>query len=130
MRHSYNTLSNAARILKDVVLPKSLYLAYVKMRRVLVAVEKDRDEVVKKLHDDFGQEMDNVINMRNQGAPITGHEAYLKAEREANVVLGELFNEEHHVDFGDIDENTLVDDLLSTGLKADEAAYVQEIILG
>jgi hypothetical protein len=71
----------------------TLVFDYRLLRREARDFENDQQEVIKKFQADFEEELTVVKNLRSEGKPVTGHDLFLKAEKDTDKVLAELAQE-------------------------------------
>ena len=130
MKQNYYNLSAAGQLLAGINLKKELYLAFVKIRKAVLGYESERDEIVKKFQADYRDEIEAVKKLRDNKEEVVGHDDFLAGEKEANEAIQSLLGEERPINFGEVNEDALVEALCATELKAADAAFIQDIVLG
>lgn len=71
---------------------------YLRLRRLVKDAYADREALIEKFQDDWADELDAVEAFRMDGRPVVGHDAYLEAERDANVCIAGIFSREVEVE--------------------------------
>ncbi|MCR5326268.1 MAG: hypothetical protein K6E37_05900 [Bacteroidales bacterium] len=100
------TLINAVNVLSGIKITKikndkvkfTLIADYRALRKASREYEEDQREIVKQFQDDHAGEEDEVKKLRSEGKPVTGHDDFLKAEKDINKVLAEMSREECEVE--------------------------------
>lgn len=67
---------------------------YLHLRKFVKEADEERKELVEKFQKDWGDELAAVEAFRKDGKPVVGHDAYLDAERDANMAIAEIFDRE------------------------------------
>lgn len=67
---------------------------YRAIRKVAREIEDERNTVIEKLQKDFADEMETVRQLRSEGRVVSGHNDFLKAERDTNKILADMMQEE------------------------------------
>ena len=97
-----STVKVAAEILAGVKLNRitdkkvkaALVNDYLHLRPFAKKAEEDRNELVRKFQSDWADEFAAVNALRMAGKPVTGHDAYLEAEKDANDAISALYSAE------------------------------------
>jgi len=97
---------------------------YLHLRGFVKRAEADRAELIQKFQSDWKEELASVQALRNAGKPVTGHDAYLEAERDANKAISDLFSEDVEVSL----KSVPMDDFL-TSCGGEELTFEQIAIL-
>ena len=71
---------------------------YLALRKIVKEAEADRLALIEKFQQDWADELDAVESFRRDGKPVTDHDAYLEAERDANRAIQDIFSREVDVD--------------------------------
>lgn len=72
----------------------SLITDYRAIRKASKAIDEDRDILIKKFQEDFKDELDIVAELRRQRLPVTGHEDFVKADKDLQRKLEEILQED------------------------------------
>lgn len=99
-------LINAVNVLSGIKITKikndkvkfTLIADYRALRKASREYEEDQREIVKQFQEDHAGEEDEVKKLRSEGKPVTGHDDFLKAEKDINKVLADMSREECEVE--------------------------------
>lgn len=67
-----------------------ILMNYLALRKIVKDVEADKQELVMKFQEDWKEERNAVIELRKKKQPIEGHDDYLKAVDETNLILEKM----------------------------------------
>ena len=70
---------------------------YLHLRRFVKKAHEEADEFREKFREDWSDEMAVVELLRKSGVPLDEHDAYMKAEKDANETLKAMFDEDVEV---------------------------------
>lgn len=76
--------------ISDKEVKNALMVNYLAVRKVSKGIEEDKIEYIKKFQEDWKEERDAVFALQREKKPIEGHDDYLKAVDEANLVLQKM----------------------------------------
>ena len=79
---------------RDAQLRYLLASDYRKLRKVSREIEAERTDILEKFRADFRDEWMEVKVLRDSGRPVTGYDAFLRAEITTNRILQEMYAEE------------------------------------
>ena len=124
--------SAAAKILSGVKLNRipdkeaksALLKDYLALRRVARDANADKDEIVRKFQEDWGDELAAVESFRRQGKAVVGHLDYLEAERDANKAISDIFTAEVEVEISPAKMDAVAD--LSDEVTFEQLAFLAE----
>lgn len=74
-----------------------ILMNYLALRKIVKDVEADKQELVMKFQEDWKEERDAVIELRKKKQPVEGHDDYLKAVDETNLILQKMDETEMEV---------------------------------
>lgn len=88
---------------------------------------KERSEAYRaKFREDWADEMTAVEILRRKKLPVEGHEEYLKAARDANQALQDMFEVEVEVEFRPVSLSSFLESCGGEDLTLDQVAFLQE----
>ena len=67
-----------------------ILMSYLALRKIVKDVEADKQELVMKFQEDWKEERNAVIELRKKKQPVEGHDDYLKAVDETNLILQKM----------------------------------------
>lgn len=67
-----------------------ILMSYLSLRKIVKDFEADKQELVMKFQEDWKEERDAVFVLRREKKPIEGHDDYLKAVDETNLILQKM----------------------------------------
>ena len=79
--------------MEDKKAKRDLMDDYIALRKLCKVALEDREEIIRKFQQDWGDELAEVEALRKTGK-VEGHDAYLKAEKDAQEALTDLFARE------------------------------------
>lgn len=74
-----------------------ILMSYLALRKIVKDVEADKQELVMKFQEDWKEERDAVVELRKKKQPVEGHDDYLKAVDETNLILQKMDETEMEV---------------------------------
>lgn len=74
-----------------------ILMNYLALRKIVKDVEADKQELVMKFQEDWQEERNAVIELRKKKQPVEGHDDYLKAVDETNLILQKMDETEMEV---------------------------------
>lgn len=74
-----------------------ILMNYLALRKIVKDVEADKQELVMKFQEDWKEERNAVIEHRKKKQPVEGHDDYLKAVDETNLILQKMDETEMEV---------------------------------
>ena len=83
--------------IKDDKVKFTVIADYRAIRKVAREIEDDRTTVIEKFQKDFAEEIETVKQLRSEGRVVSGHNAFLKAEKDTNKILADMMQEEASV---------------------------------
>ena len=108
----------------------SLLRAYRTLRKASREIDDYRKDVIEGFQRDFQPELEDVQQLRCSGRPVTGHDAFLKAESDANRHLQEMLREEvTGLAFDTIPFDDFVKAVKDEDLTCEDIAVLDGIIL-
>lgn len=110
--------------MEDKAAKSALMQDYLALRKVLKAAREDKDEIIRKFQEDWGEELAAVEKYRREKKPVVGHLDYLEAERDANKAIQDLFGKEVDVTITPVPFDAL--DRVSDDLTLEQVALLQE----
>lgn len=81
---------------------------YIALRKLCKEALSDREEIIRKFQTDWGGELAEVEALRKSGK-VEGHEAYLRAEKDAQEALADLFAREAEVNIVPVKKEAVAD---------------------
>ena len=67
-----------------------ILMNYLTLRKIVKDVEADKHELALMFQEDWKEEREAVLELRRKKLPIEGHEEYLKAVDETNLILQKM----------------------------------------
>lgn len=83
--------------ISDSDINSGILMSYLALRKIVKDVEADKQELVMKFQNDWEEERDAVFALRREKKPIEGHDDYLKAVGETNLILQKMDETEMEV---------------------------------
>ena len=74
----------------DSDIKNGILMSYLALRKIVKDVEADKQELVMKFQEDWKEERNAVIELRKKKQPVEGHDDYLKAIDETNLILQKM----------------------------------------
>lgn len=74
----------------DSDIKNGILMSYLALRKIVKDVEADKQELVMKFQEDWKEERDAVFLLRKEKKPIEGHDDYLDAVNETNLILHKM----------------------------------------
>ena len=93
--------------IEDKVAKFALFKNLVALRKVAKESEADSDEIIRKFHEDWADEIPAIRKFRSEGKPVLGHLDYLEAEKDANKAISDIFSQEVELDIDRIPEGPI-----------------------
>ena len=97
---------------------------YLALRKVLKSAQEDKDEIIRKFQEDWGEELAAVEKYRREKKPVVGHLDYLEAERDANKAISAVFSQEVDIDLAPVEMDAL--EAVSEDITLEQIAFLQE----
>lgn len=110
----------------DRELKQTLINDYLHLRRIVKKFNEDWQEVVAKFQKDWAGEIAVVERLRREGKPLVGHEAYVRAERDANDMRLALESAEVETHLKSVPMAAFVEALGNDGLTFEELAILED----
>jgi len=76
--------------ISDSDIKSGILMSYLALRKIVKDVEADKQELVMKFQEDWKEERNAVIELRKKKQPVEGHDDYLKAVDETNLILQKI----------------------------------------
>ena len=74
-----------------------ILMNYLALRKIVKDVEADKQELAMKFQEDWEEDRNAVIELRKKKQPVEGHDDYLKAVDETNLILQKMDETEMEV---------------------------------
>ena len=97
---------------------------YLALRKVVKGAEADREEIVRKFQEDWADELPKVQSFRDKNEPVVGHDAYLAAEKDANLEIIGIFSTKVDIDLSPAKSDAILD--FSEDLTLEQLAFLTE----
>lgn len=97
---------------------------YIAMRKHLKPAQEDKDEIIRKFQEDWGDELAAVEKYRREKKPVVGHLDYLDAERDADKAIQDLFSREVDITITPVSFEAF--DGVSDTLTLEQVAFLQD----
>jgi hypothetical protein len=110
--------------ISDKEVKNSLLADYLALRKIVKSVNEDKQELIDKFQSDWKDEISAVRELRSKKEPVEGHDEYLKAEAEANLILHKMDEVDAEVTIQPIK----VDEFVAS-VSEEELAFEQVAIL-
>jgi nucleoside-specific outer membrane channel protein Tsx len=111
--------------MEDKAAKSALMQDYLALRKVLKSAQEDKGEIIRKLQEDWGEELAAVEKYRREKKPVVGHLDYLEAERDANKAIQDLFSREVDITITPVSFEAF--EGVSDALTLEQAALLQEV---
>jgi nucleoside-specific outer membrane channel protein Tsx len=111
--------------IEDKAAKSNLMKDYLALRKILKSAQEDKDEIIRKFQEDWGEELAAVEKYRREKKPVVGHLDYLEAERDANKAIQDLFSREVDITITPVSSEAF--DGVSDALTLEQAALLQEV---
>lgn len=110
--------------MEDKEAKSALLQDYLALRKVLKSAQEDKDEIIRKFQEDWGEELAAVEKYRREKKPVVGHLDYLEAERDANKAIQDLFGKEVELTLTPVPFDAFSG--VSEDLTLEQLAFLQE----
>lgn len=110
--------------MEDKEAKSALMQDYLALRKVLKSAQEDKDEIIRKFQEDWGEELAAVEKYRREKKPVVGHLDYLEAERDANKAIQDLFGKEVELTLTPVPFDAFSG--VSEDLTLEQLAFLQE----
>lgn len=97
---------------------------YLALRKIVKDAEADREEIVRKFQEDWADELPKVQSFRDKNEPVVGHDAYLAAEKDANMEIIGLFSAKVDIDLSPAKAEAIM--TVSEDLTLEQIAFLHE----
>lgn len=94
--------------MEDKAAKSALMQDYLALRKVLKPAREDKDEIVSKFQEDWGEELAAVEKYRREKKPVVGHREYLDAEKDANKAISDIFDREVELELETVPDSPLL----------------------
>ena len=121
-------IAKIANCLSGMKLTAELFPIYLPMRKILRGIEQDRDELVRKFREDWGEEINAVEEMRKTGQ-VEGHEEYLAAEKAGSDCIQALYDADYPVEYNRLTMDQFLSATKDSKLTNEEAAVLAEYLV-
>ena len=111
--------------MEDKAAKSNLMKDYLALRKVLKSAQEDKDEIIRKFQEDWGEELAAVEKYRREKKPVVGHLEYLDAEKDANKAIQDLFSREVDITITPVSFEAF--EGVSDALTLEQAALLQEV---
>ena len=112
--------------ISDKEVKTALVNDYLYLRRIAKKAGEKADDYREKFRDDWKDEMNAVELYRKEGHPVIGHEAYLKAEQDAQEYLQGIFSEDVEVEIKSVPMDAFLDACGKEELSLEQIAFLEE----
>jgi hypothetical protein len=110
----------------DREVKQTLINDYLYLRRIVKKFDEDWQEIVAKFQRDWAEEIPVVDRLRKEGKPLDGHEAYVRAERDASDMRQALESTEVETLIKSVPMDAFVEALGNDGLTFEELAILED----
>lgn len=110
----------------DKQIKSTLINDYLHLRKFVKESEEDRQEIIRKFQDDWRDELTAVEALRQEGKPVSGHDAYLEAERDANKAIADLFSREVEVPLKPVSTDAFLSAIPGEELTLEQLAFLED----
>lgn len=110
----------------DKRVKSTLLNGYLSLRKIVKEADERRADLVRKFQADWDDELDAVEAMRREGRPVTGHDAYLEAERDANALIEAVFAEDVEVSVQPVPLQDFMSACKDEELTMEQVAFLME----
>jgi len=101
-----------------------ILMNYLALRKIVKDVEADKQELVMKFQEDWKEERNAVIELRKKKQPIEGHDDYLKAVDETNLILEKMDETEMEVSIKSVKMDKFVASIQGEEINLEQIAIL------
>lgn len=129
--NAVNTLAGVKiNKIKNDKIKFSLIADYRALRKASRSIDESRQDVIKKFQEDFAEELEAVQKLRSEGKAVTGHDAFLKAERDVKKVLDQMAQEDCPVEgLTQVSLSDFVKNVSDADLSMEDIANLDGIVI-
>ena len=113
--------------LSDKRVKTALLNDYLALRPSFKRAKEDVEEMRAKYQQDWSDELDAVLALRDKGRPVVGHDAYLVAERDANKAIDDILSAEVDVDIKSVPMDDFINICGGEDLTLEQVAFLQQV---
>lgn len=116
------------KILKiaDKKVKTTLLNDYIHLRRFVKEADEDRQEIIRKLQEDWKDEIHEVEALVRDGKPVVGHGSYLEAENDARKAIDDRFAIDVDTSVKAVPMDSFVASCAGEELTMEQIAFLQE----
>lgn len=101
-----------------------ILMNYLALRKIVKDVEADKQELAMKFQEDWKEERDAVFVLRREKKPIEGHDDYLKAVDETNLILQKMDETEMEVSIKPVNMDKFVASIPGEEINLEQIAIL------
>lgn len=110
----------------DKAVKTALVNDYLHLRKFAKEASNDAEELRKKFREDWADELDAIVELRQSGKPVVGHKEYLDAERDANQAIQALYDNDVEVSLKPVKMDAFLTACGGEELTFEQLAVLQE----
>lgn len=110
--------------ISDSDIKSCILMNYLALRKIVKDVEADKQELAMKFQEDWKEERDAVIELRKKKQPIEGHDDYLKAVDETNLILQKMDETEMEVSIKPVNMDKFVASIPGEEINLEQIAIL------
>lgn len=103
---------------------ETLLKEYLSLKKVSNAAIADKEELQRKFQQDWRDEMNAVIGLREARKQVVGYQDYLAAENDANKAISDILKVEVDIDIAPIPMGAILS--VSDDITLEQIAFLQE----
>lgn len=103
---------------------ETLLKEYLSLKKVSNAAIADKEELQRKFQQDWRDEMNAVIGLREARKQVVGYQEYLAAENDANKAISDILKVEVDIDIAPIPMDAILS--VSDDITLEQIAFLQE----
>lgn len=108
----------------DSDVKSGILMNYLALRKIVKDVEADKQELAMKFQEDWKEERDAVFALRREKKPIEGHDDYLKAVDETNLILQKMDETEMEVSIKPVNMDKFVASIPGEEINLEQIAIL------
>ena len=99
---------------------------YVALRKIARDANDDKQEIIKKLQEDWRESISPVRTLREENKPVVGFDDYLAAEKDANEAISAIMEKEIEADIRPVELEGFIDAIDDEDISFEQVALFKD----
>lgn len=110
----------------DKEVKNNLLKTFIEARKIAKDIDAERLEIITKFQSDWMEELKAVEDFRIKKVPVIGHQEYLEAEKDANILLDSLFERDVDLNISSVTMDNFMSFCGNEDVTFEQVAFLQD----